>query len=65
VCHEVAVIDGIDPPSNAGEDKGWRVAAKPCPKTTWCIEDDGHGGACVEVPRAPIARTDHGPRSRR
>lgn len=60
------MIDGIDPVPNAGEDKGAGRETSPmlCRERTWCTLPHGHGGSCVEVPRAPIAATEYGPRRR-
>lgn len=47
-------------------DLGAERDARPmlCRERTWCTLPLGHGGACVEVPRAPIAASEYGPRRR-
>lgn len=60
------MIDGVPPPSNPGEDVGADRDRRAflCRERTWCMLLHGHGGACVEVPRAAIAPSEYGPRRR-
>jgi hypothetical protein len=60
-------VSDTSSPQDEGHDVGAERDTRPhpCAKRTWCVELDGHDGACLEVPREVRSPADYGPTYRK